>query len=148
MNRTKLIQHYKSFFGLEDIELGENDQLMIDWAESLLEDTQNDELKERGIVIVGAGNSNYEALKRAIEVLDIKEDNGKVIAVVGSKQHYSERIPELIEGLGLNDEPKIMELLTPPINPSLHVCQRPNKRENKNKKGRNAHRYGRQPSKF
>ena len=38
MKRNKIIKHYKSFFGLEDVGLAENDQLMIDWAESLVKD--------------------------------------------------------------------------------------------------------------
>jgi hypothetical protein len=36
MTRSKIIQHYKSFFLLGQIKLDEDDQLMIDWAESLL----------------------------------------------------------------------------------------------------------------
>lgn len=38
MKRNKIIKHYKSFFGLEDTGLGEDDHLMIDWAESLVKD--------------------------------------------------------------------------------------------------------------
>ncbi len=36
MNRSKIIQHYKSFFDIEDMVLAENDHLMIDWAEDLV----------------------------------------------------------------------------------------------------------------
>jgi hypothetical protein len=36
MNRSKIIQHYKSFFDIEDMGLAENDNLMIDWAEDLV----------------------------------------------------------------------------------------------------------------
>ena len=36
MNRSKIIQHYKSFFDIEDMWLAENDHLMIDWAEDLV----------------------------------------------------------------------------------------------------------------
>ena len=38
MKRNKIIKHYKSFFGLEDMGLAENDHLMIDWVESLVKD--------------------------------------------------------------------------------------------------------------
>ena len=38
MTRTEIIKHYKSFFGLEELKMGENDYLMIDWAHSLLKD--------------------------------------------------------------------------------------------------------------
>ena len=38
MTRTEIIKHYKSFFGLEELKMGENDYLMIDWVDSLLKD--------------------------------------------------------------------------------------------------------------
>lgn len=133
------------------MELSEDDHLIIDWAESLLEDNQELELKERGLVIVGAGNSNYEALKQAIELTEIKEVGGKVIAVIGSRQDYAKSIElmkEEAEKAFKESETNIIEMLPPLIEPTLHDCQRPNKRENKNKKGRNSHMFGRQPSKF
>lgn len=40
MNRSKIIEHYKSFFSIEDMPMAENDQLMIDWAENLLQTYQ------------------------------------------------------------------------------------------------------------
>ena len=36
MNRTWIIAHYKDFFEIEETD--EDDQIMIDWAEALLED--------------------------------------------------------------------------------------------------------------
>lgn len=36
INRSEIIKHYKQFFNLEELSIGENDQLMIDWAEELL----------------------------------------------------------------------------------------------------------------
>lgn len=139
MNRTKLIQHYKAFFKLEDMELSEDDHLIIDWAESLLKDNQNEELKDRGIAVVGSVDQNYEAIKRMIEVLDINEESGETIAIVGTKQRYS----EVIEKLEIRDTTNIVNLLE-----DAPIIERPNKRENKNRKGRNSHRYGRKPSKF
>ena len=38
MTRTEIIKHYKEFFGLEELKIGENDYLMIDWVDSLLKD--------------------------------------------------------------------------------------------------------------
>lgn len=38
MSRSKIVKHYKTFFGLQNSLLGENDELFIDWAESLVED--------------------------------------------------------------------------------------------------------------
>lgn len=35
--RRKIINHYKQFFGLQDMGLAEGDHLTIDWAESLIE---------------------------------------------------------------------------------------------------------------
>ena len=38
LSRTKIISHYKTFMGLEDMGLAEGDNLTIDWAESLIQD--------------------------------------------------------------------------------------------------------------
>jgi len=40
MNRTKIIQHYKDFFDLNEMGIGEDEQLLIDWAEALLQDVK------------------------------------------------------------------------------------------------------------
>ena len=37
ITRRKIINHYKQFFGLQDMGLAEGDHLTIDWAESLIE---------------------------------------------------------------------------------------------------------------
>lgn len=37
ITRQKIINHYKQFFGLQDMGLAEGDNLTIDWAESLIE---------------------------------------------------------------------------------------------------------------
>jgi hypothetical protein len=42
ITRTEVLANYKTFFGLEEMGTGEDDQLMIDWAESLIEDLQSD----------------------------------------------------------------------------------------------------------
>lgn len=36
LNRTEIIQRYKIFFGLENMLIGENDQLIIDFVEELI----------------------------------------------------------------------------------------------------------------
>jgi nucleoside diphosphate kinase len=38
LSRTKIIAHYKTFMGTQDMGLAEGDNLTIDWAESLIED--------------------------------------------------------------------------------------------------------------
>ena len=47
ISRNKISRHYKSFFGLENMGLGENDNLMIDWGESLVNDFCNQEVEKR-----------------------------------------------------------------------------------------------------
>jgi len=47
ISRNKISGHYKSFFGLENMGLGENDNLMIDWGESLVNDFCNQEVEKR-----------------------------------------------------------------------------------------------------
>lgn len=47
ISRNKISRHYKSFFGLENMGLGENDNLMIDWGESLINDLINQEVEKR-----------------------------------------------------------------------------------------------------
>lgn len=50
MTRTEIIRHYKSFFGLKELKMGDNDYLMIDWADSLLKDNGVlDDVNERNI---------------------------------------------------------------------------------------------------
>jgi|GEM_PF-3910151 dihydrofolate reductase len=146
MKRSEIIDNYKAFFGLEDMPLGENDNLMIAWAENLLADVK----KDRGVMILG-DHMDYEALKRTIEILDIQKEDGKGIAIVGSRQVYSKAI-ELAQDEAhrafKESKPEVMELLPRLIEPTVYDLERPSKRENKNKKGRNSHRYGRRPSKF
>ncbi len=47
ISRNKISGHYKSFFGLENMALAENDNLMIDWGESLVNDFCNQEVEKR-----------------------------------------------------------------------------------------------------
>jgi hypothetical protein len=47
ISRNKISRHYKSFFGLENMELAENDNLMIDWGESLINEFVNQEVERR-----------------------------------------------------------------------------------------------------
>jgi hypothetical protein len=47
ISRNKISRHYKSFFGLENMALAENDNLMIDWGESLINELINQEAEKR-----------------------------------------------------------------------------------------------------
>lgn len=47
ISRNKISRHYKSFFELENMALAENDNLMIDWGESLINELVNQEVEKR-----------------------------------------------------------------------------------------------------
>jgi Lar family restriction alleviation protein len=41
ITRTEIIMHYKNFFGIENMQLAEDDHLVVDWVESLIEDKKS-----------------------------------------------------------------------------------------------------------
>jgi len=47
ISRNKISSHYKSFFELDNMALAENDNLMIDWGESLINELVNLEVEKR-----------------------------------------------------------------------------------------------------
>lgn len=47
ISRNKISRHYKSFFELDNMALAENDNLMIDWGESLINELVNQEVEKR-----------------------------------------------------------------------------------------------------
>lgn len=66
MKRNDIIKHYKNFFGLENIGLAENDQLMIDWAENLVKDCNlPDVSQQRELLLAFASYVNKNELREA-----------------------------------------------------------------------------------
>ncbi len=106
MRRLEIIEHYKSYFGTEDMPLSETDNLMIAWAESLLSDVLN---AKNDLIITGF---NLDDIKRVTEIIDICEKEDKRVIVIGNKQKYAENIPEVRE-LVIEPLPKLIEPFIP-----------------------------------
>lgn len=80
--RSEIIQHYKNFFALGNTELGEDDRIDIDWAESLINDTASNnnsiiyELKkwtskyEITFQFWGPNNNNVHLMKDDVSLLE------------------------------------------------------------------------------
>lgn len=73
ISRNKISGHYKSFFGLENMGLGENDNLMIDWGESLVNDFCNQEVEKRIAETVAGKFIAVEIEKRIADRFPSKE---------------------------------------------------------------------------
>lgn len=124
MTRTEIIEHYKSFFGLEDFPfLGENDNLMIAWAQTLLDEVNNNQEEVTGF--------GLEDLKRGVRVIDQYQEDGKKVVVIGSAANYSAALPMTLDseaprGVVIVDDaapiPRLEDLaheITPLFNPTF-----------------------------
>ena len=80
ISRNKISRHYKSFFGLENMGLGENDNLMIDWGESLVNDFCNQEAEKRI-----AEKMPSKAEKEAAEIMQHLKAYGMIHPVTAVK---------------------------------------------------------------
>lgn len=81
ISRNKISRHYKSFFGLENMGLGENDNLMIDWGESLVNDFCNQEVEKR---IAERMPSEEEINKQAEQAMQRDTKDGRIGIIIDS----------------------------------------------------------------
>lgn len=81
ISRNKISRHYKSFFGLENMGLGENDNLMIDWGESLVNDFCNQEVEKR---IAERMPSDEEINKQAEQAMQRDTKDGRIGIIIDS----------------------------------------------------------------
>jgi len=81
MKKNKIIKHYKSFFGLEDMGMAENDHLMVDWAESLVKDCN---------LPVSGSFMSVVALERLIKKWNEDAEKIKTLTEVKESKHQRE----------------------------------------------------------
>lgn len=83
-------------------------------ARQILTDWLNKEFaNDTGVIIVGGCDLSYEAIKRSIDVINIKEENGKVILVAGSSTPFASSVEEIISNVERlpNPEPLIIKAI-------------------------------------